>query len=174
MLTPFLRGEWRDRGGPLPVAIRACATPARRSERTCYTGAMELAFSTRGFNDILNITPEVGRAIEKASVHRGVAHLFVSGSTAALTTIEFEPGAVEDLKRALEQIAPMNASYAHNEAWNDGNGYAHLRAALLKPDLCIPIESGRLLLGTWQQIVLMDFDNRPRQRKVVLTVTAAA
>jgi len=102
-----------------------------------------------------------------------VAHLFVAGSTAALTTIEFEPGALEDLKRALEQIAPMQGQYAHNEAWGDGNGYAHLRAALLKPDLCIPIEEGRLALGTWQQIVLLDFDNRPRQRKVLLTLTAA-
>ena len=81
---------------------------------------------------------------------------------------------MEDLKRALEELAPMAAAYAHNEAWGDGNGYAHLRAALLKPDLCIPIQSGRLALGTWQQIVLMDFDNRPRQRKIILTVTASA
>ena len=134
---------------------------------------MELGFSTRGFNEILDITPEIERAIDQAGVQSGVAHLFVSGSTAALTTIEYEPGAVEDLKRALEQIAPMAAPYAHNAAWGDGNGYAHLRAALLKPDLCIPIQSGRLALGTWQQIVLMDFDNRPRQRKVILTVTSA-
>jgi secondary thiamine-phosphate synthase enzyme len=135
---------------------------------------MELEFSTRGFNEILDITPDISRAVQRAGVPSGVAHLFVAGSTAALTTIEYEPGALEDLKRALEQIAPMSAAYAHNEAWGDGNGYAHLRAALLKPDLCIPIESGRLALGTWQQIVLLDFDNRPRQRKVILTVTAAA
>jgi secondary thiamine-phosphate synthase enzyme len=135
---------------------------------------MELGFSTRGFNEILDITPEISRAIDQSGVQSGVAHLFIAGSTAALTTIEFEPGAVEDLKRALEQIAPMAAAYAHNEAWGDGNGYAHLRAALLKPDLCIPIQSGRLALGTWQQIVLMDFDNRPRQRKIILTVTASA
>ena len=134
---------------------------------------MELGFSTRGFNEILDITSEIARAIEQAGVQSGVAHLFIAGSTAALTTIEYEPGAVEDLKRALEQIAPMAAAYAHNEAWGDGNGYAHLRAALLKPDLCVPIQGGRLALGTWQQIVLMDFDNRPRQRKIILTVTAS-
>ena len=135
---------------------------------------MELEFATQGFNDILNITPQVSRAVEQAGVGQGVAHLFVAGSTAALTTIEYEPGALQDLKRALDQIAPMNAAYAHNVAWGDGNGYAHLRAALLKPSLCVPIEAGRLALGTWQQIVLMDFDNRPRQRKVLVTITAAA
>jgi secondary thiamine-phosphate synthase enzyme len=135
---------------------------------------MELEFSTQGFNQILDITVEVARAVAKAGVRQGVAHLFVNGSTAALTTIEFEPGAVKDLQRALDQIAPMDVPYAHNEAWGDGNGYAHLRAALLKPDLCVPIESGKLALGAWQQIILMDFDNRPRERKVRLTITAAA
>ena len=135
---------------------------------------MELRFSTQGFNEIRDITPEVQKAVGKAGVRDGVAHLFVSGSTAALTTIEYEPGALKDLQRALEQIAPMDAQYAHNEAWGDGNGYAHLRAALLKPSLCVPIQEGRLSLGTWQQIVLIDFDNRPRQRTVLLTLTAAA
>jgi len=135
---------------------------------------MELEFATQGFNDILNITPQVSRAVEQAGVRQGVAHLFVAGSTAALTAIEFEPGALQDLKRALDQIAPMNAEYAHNAAWGDGNGYAHLRAALLKPSLCVPIAGGRLTLGTWQQIVLIDFDNRPRQRKILVMITAAA
>lgn len=135
---------------------------------------MELHFSTQGFTDILNITSEVDKAVQKAGIREGVAHLFVSGSTAALTTIEYERGALADLKRALEQIAPVNGEYAHNEAWGDGNGYAHLRAALLKPDLCIPIQGGKLALGTWQQIVLMDFDNRPRRRTVLLTLTEAA
>ena len=135
---------------------------------------MELRFSTQGFNEIRDITPDVQKAVSKAGLRDGVAHLFVSGSTAALTTIEYEPGALKDLQRALEQIAPMDAQYAHNEAWGDGNGYAHLRAALLKPSLCVPILEGRLALGTWQQIILIDFDNRPRQRKVLLTLTAAA
>lgn len=135
---------------------------------------MELKFSTQGFNAILDITPEVQKAVGKTGVREGVAHLFVTGSTAALTTIEYEPGALADLRRALEQIAPMQGEYAHNEAWHDGNGYAHLRAALLKPDLCVPIEEGKLALGAWQQIILIDFDNRPRQRKISLTVTEAA
>ncbi len=135
---------------------------------------MELQFATQGFNHILDITPEVGRHVERSGVREGVAHLFVAGSTAALTTIEYESGALQDLQRALVLIAPMAAHYAHNEAWHDGNGYAHLRAALLKPDLCVPVRGGKLAVGTWQQIVLMDFDNRPRQRTVLLTVTASA
>jgi len=134
---------------------------------------MELEFSTKGFNQIIDITPQVRKAIQGSGVQEGVVHLFVAGSTAALTTIEYEKGALADLQRALDQIAPMDAEYAHNEAWGDGNGYAHLRAALLKPSLCVPIRGGKLALGTWQQIVLMDFDNRPRQRQVLLTVTAA-
>jgi secondary thiamine-phosphate synthase enzyme len=135
---------------------------------------MELQFATKGFNQILDITREVGRHVERSGIRDGVAHLFVAGSTAALTTIEYESGALEDLQRALEQIAPMTAYYAHNEAWHDGNGYAHLRAALLKPDLCVPIRGGKLALGTWQQVILIDFDNRPRQRTILLTVTASA
>ena len=135
---------------------------------------MELQFQTQGFNQILDITQDVEKAVRKGGVHEGVAHLFVPGSTAALTTIEHEPGALKDLLRALEQIAPMEAEYAHNAAWGDGNGYSHLRAALLKPDLCVPIQGGRLALGTWQQIILIDFDNRPRQRRVLLTLTEAA
>ena len=134
---------------------------------------MELEFSTKGFNQIIDITPHVQKALRASGVEEGVAHLFVAGSTAALTTIEYEPGALADLQRALEQIAPMNAEYAHNAAWGDGNGYAHLRAALLKPDLCVPVRDGKLALGTWQQIILIDFDNRPRQRQVLLTVSEA-
>jgi secondary thiamine-phosphate synthase enzyme len=135
---------------------------------------MELEFSTEGFNEIRDITGDVRKVVEKAGVREGVAHLFVVGSTAALTTIEYEPGALADLRRALDQIAPMSANYAHNEAWNDGNGYAHLRAALLKPDLCIPVQGGKPVLGTWQQIVLIDFDNRPRNRKILVTITSAS
>lgn len=135
---------------------------------------MELQFSTQGFNEIRDITPEVQKAVAKAKLREGMAHLFVAGSTAALTTIEYEPGALKDLQRALDQIAPMDVGYAHNEAWGDGNGYAHLRAALLKPSLCVPVSAGQLSLGTWQQIILIDFDNRPRERKVLLTLTAAA
>ena len=134
---------------------------------------MEVKFSTQGFNEVVDITSAVQKAILESGATDGAAHLFVAGSTAAITTIEYEPGAVADLKRALDQIAPMDAVYAHNEAWGDGNGYAHLRAALLKPDLCVPVRDGKLLLGTWQQIILIDFDNRPRQRTVFITMTEA-
>ena len=134
---------------------------------------MVLTVSTRGFNDIIDISGEVRRVCESSNVAEGVAHLFVVGSTAALSTIEYEPGAVEDLKDALERIAPLDADYKHNEAWHDGNGYAHVRAALMKPSLSIAIADGQLALGTWQQIILMDFDNRPRTRMIHVQVTAA-
>ncbi len=128
---------------------------------------------TKGFNDIRDITAEIAAAVKKAGLREGVAHLFVRGSTAALTTIEHEPGALADLLRALDRIAPMDGHYEHNEAWGDGNGYAHLRAALMQPDLCIQFNAGSLSLGTWQQIILIDFDNRPRERTVILTLTEA-
>ena len=134
---------------------------------------MVVTVSTRGFNDIVDISGDVRRACESSEVAEGVAHLFVVGSTAALSTIEYEPGAVEDLKEALERIAPLNADYHHNEAWHDGNGYAHVRAALMKPSLSVAIVGGRLALGTWQQIILMDFDNRPRERTIHVQITAS-
>ena len=108
---------------------------------------MEFTVSTRGFNDIVDITSEISRVCEGGGVTNGVASVFVVGSTAALSTIEYEPGAIADLKAALDRIAPMDATYQHNEAWHDGNGYAHLRAALMKPSLSIPIVGGRLVLG---------------------------
>ncbi len=135
---------------------------------------MKFSVSTRGFTDILDITAKVKELAAGSGAGDGVVHVFVAGSTAALSTIEFEPGAVRDLKEALERIAPMDAAYHHNEAWHDGNGYAHLRAALMKPSLSVPMEGGRLVLGTWQQLVLLDFDNRPRRRTVHVRVSACA
>ena len=134
---------------------------------------MEFTVSTRGFNDILDITSQISRICEAGRVTNGVASVFVVGSTAALSTIEYEPGALADLKAALDRIAPMDATYQHNEAWHDGNGYAHLRAALMKPSLSIPIVAGRLVLGTWQQVILLDFDNRPRKRTIHVQLTQA-
>ena len=135
---------------------------------------MKFSVQTKGFTDILDISPQVRRAVASSGVAQGVAHVFVQGSTAALSTIEFEPGAVRDLKEALERIAPMDARYHHNEAWGDGNGFAHLRAALMKPSLSVPIEGGQLQLGTWQQVILLDFDNRSRKRFVHVQVTSSA
>lgn len=135
---------------------------------------MKFVVDTKGFTDIVDISQQVRSAVADSGVREGVAHLFVQGSTAALSTIEFEPGAVRDLKEALERIAPMDARYHHNERWGDGNGFAHLRAALMKPSLSVPIEGGQLQLGTWQQVILLDFDNRSRKRLVYVEVTLSA
>jgi len=116
--------------------------------------------------DILDISSQVQSFIAKYPIKNGSVQLFIAGSTAALTTIEFEEGVINDLKRAIERIAPTNISYEHDKRWGDGNGYAHVRAAILGPSLIIPFQNGRLLLGTWQQIVLCDFDNRPRTRAI--------
>jgi len=126
--------------------------------------------STLGHTDILDITSQVQEKVKLSGVEGGAVIVFVSGSTAGVTTVEYEPGLLKDLKRALEQLAPENIPYAHDAAWGDGNGHAHVRASLLGPSLSVPIEDGRLALGTWQQIVLVDFDNRSRQRQVLVHI----
>ena len=130
----------------------------------------KLTEKTQGCCDIIDITAKVQDQIQKEKIERGLATLFVSGSTAALTTIEYEPGLVQDLKELLERLVPSNKKYHHDDRWGDDNGFSHLRASLFGPSLQIPIDSGRLLLGTWQQIVLMDFDNRPRTREIVVQI----
>jgi secondary thiamine-phosphate synthase enzyme len=129
-----------------------------------------LTEKTQGFCDIVDITAKVQEQVQKEKIQQGLATLFVSGSTAALTTIEYEPGLVRDLKEVLEELIPSNKKYHHDGRWGDDNGFSHLRASLFGPSLQIPIESGRLLLGTWQQIVLLDFDNRPRTREIVVQI----
>jgi len=131
---------------------------------------MELIIQTKGHTDIIDITEKVRNLVKKSKVENGLAHLFVIGSTAAITTIEYEKGLLKDIRNILEKIAPEEIDYEHNKAWGDDNGYAHIRASLIKPDLSIPIENGELILGTWQQIVLIDFDNRPRTRKIILKI----
>ena len=125
---------------------------------------------TKGFNDILNITDEVIHVLEESKLKDGTINVFVVGSTAGITTIEFEDGAVSDLKDAFERIAPMDENYSHNEKWGDGNGFSHIRASILGPSLTIPFEDKKIELGTWQQIVLVDFDNRSRERNIIVTV----
>jgi len=127
----------------------------------------QLALSTRGHGDTVDLTPGVERALREAQLTSGVVTLFVVGSTAALTTIEYEDGAVHDLGRAFERVAPRDAEYEHHLRWGDDNGHSHVRAALLGPSLSVPFVGGRLTLGTWQQIILVDFDTRPRRREVV-------
>ena len=125
---------------------------------------------TTSDTDIIDITPQVQEEIQRSAIRNGHATLFVPGSTGALTTIEYERGVINDLREAIERIAPKDLYYEHDERWGDGNGYSHVRAALLGPSLHIPIIDGRLTLGTWQQIVLLDFDNRPRKRKIVMQI----
>lgn len=129
--------------------------------------------ASRGETDILDITERVAAIIASTGLREGQVSLFVPGSTAGLTTIEFEPGVVADLRRAIERAAPRDLDYAHDRRWGDGNGYSHVRAALLGPSLVVPVVEGRMTLGTWQQIVLLDFDNRPRDRRVVVQVSGA-
>ena len=129
---------------------------------------------TKGRTDILDITPKVERAVSKSGVHSGIVLVFTPGSTAGLTTIEYEPGAISDLKDAIARIAPEGMAYAHDARWGDGNGFSHVRAALLGPSLSLPLREGALVTGTWQQIVLVDFDNRPRSRRVEVQIIGDA
>ncbi len=128
----------------------------------------ELSVKTQGNCDVVNITEQVGAAVTLSGIRAGTITLFNVGSTAGITTTEYEPGLANyDLKAAFEKIAPENARYEHEETWHDDNGHAHVRASLLGPSLVVPIVDGRLTLGTWQQIILIDFDTRPRTRTVV-------
>ncbi len=127
-----------------------------------------LQLQTRGFNDVIDVTPEIQRLLQKSKISEGNVLVFVPGSTAGLTTIEYEGGLIQDIKDFFQDWIPMEARYHHNERWHDGNGYAHLRAAMLKPSLQIPFLQKKLLLGTWQQIILIDFDNRPRRRELII------
>jgi secondary thiamine-phosphate synthase enzyme len=120
--------------------------------------------------DIADITERIAEIVAQSKITDGSVHLSAMGSTASLTTIEFEPGAIADLKAAIERLAPPGARYAHEMAWHDGNGHSHVQAALLGPSLVVAVRSGQLRLGTWQQIVLINHDNRPRRRHVDVTV----
>jgi secondary thiamine-phosphate synthase enzyme len=131
-----------------------------------HTSTFQL--KTRGFNDVHDVTTTVGDFLKSTKLSNGTVTVFVPGSTAGITTIEFESGVIEDLKRAIERLFPEGIHYDHDARWGDGNGFAHVRAALLGPSLTIPFVKGELQLGTWQQIILIDFDNRPRQREIVV------
>ena len=130
----------------------------------------EMHVDTTPDTDIHDLTSEVAHTVADSGIREGQVLVFTPGSTAAITTIEFESGAVNDFKRLIEQLAPSAAEYEHNLRWHDGNGYSHVRAALLGPSLTVPVAAGQLVLGTWQQIILCDFDNRPRQRRIVVQV----
>lgn len=131
-----------------------------------FTDSIDI--STQGHTDIIDITQEVQNVLHKSGLTEGSLTVFISGSTAGVTTIEYEPGLLKDLPEAFERLAPTGVTYHHDATWGDGNGYAHIRAALLGASFTAPFKVGRLLLGTWQQIVVVDFDNRPRRRSVVV------
>ncbi len=126
--------------------------------------------ATNGNTDIVNITDDINKAVKKSQIEEGVANVFVRGSTAGLTTVEYEPGLKKDLKAFFEKIIPRNIKYYHEEKWHDDNGHSHIRASLLKPNLSVPIIDNKLALGTWQQIVLVDFDTRGREREIIVSV----
>ena len=125
---------------------------------------------TKGQGDAHDITSAVARSVAESELRAGVATVFVVGSTAGITTIEFEPGAVSDLNRLFEALAPRHAEYQHHLRWGDDNGSSHARAALLGPSVAVPFAEGELLLGQWQQIALFEFDTRPRRREVVIQI----
>jgi secondary thiamine-phosphate synthase enzyme len=135
---------------------------------------VKLTEATEGFCDIIDITAKVVDRVQAERINDGLLTLFVSGSTAALTTVEYEPGLIQDLKELVEKLIPSDRRYHHDDRWGDDNGFSHVRAALFGPSLQIPIKDGRLVLGTWQQIVLLDFDNRPRTREIVVQLIGGA
>jgi secondary thiamine-phosphate synthase enzyme len=127
-----------------------------------------LSFQTKGNDDMVDITAEVEDAVTASGLAGGIVTVFVPGSTASVTTIEHEPGLLSDFPKAMEKLAPRNAHYDHDARWGDGNGHSHVRASTIGPSLVVPFQNGRLMLGTWQQIVFVDFDNRPRARNVIV------
>jgi secondary thiamine-phosphate synthase enzyme len=127
-----------------------------------------LPLSTRGNADVIDITDEILEALDASKLKDGILTLFCPGSTGGLTTIEYEDGAVADLQACFDRLVPRDATYHHEKTWHDGNGHAHVRSSLLGPSLTVPFSNGKLTLGTWQQIVFVDFDNRPRKREIVL------
>lgn len=130
-----------------------------------------ILIQTTGKTDIVDLTAQVAKDVKESSVRNGAVTIFVPGSTAALTTIEFESGVINDLRKAIERMAPEDVYYEHDQRWGDGNGYSHVRAAIIGPSLHIPVVDGEMTLGTWQQIVLLDFDNRPRERRIVIRIS---
>jgi len=130
--------------------------------------SQELRFRTHREGEIIDITDRTQRVVESSRMRSGVAVLFVPGSTGAITTIEYEPGLLADLPIALERLAPKDASYEHEKRWHDGNGHSHIRASTIGPDLSVPFRDKKLTLGTWQQIVFLELDVRPRDRTVIV------
>jgi secondary thiamine-phosphate synthase enzyme len=130
----------------------------------------KINIQTKGEGDIVDITSEVERRVSQSGIESGTVTVFINGSTAGVTTIEYEPGVVSDFKAMWDRLVPRDIPYRHDQRWGDGNGYSHVRASTLGPSLVVPFSNRALLLGTWQQIVVVDFDNRPRSREIVLQI----
>ncbi len=130
----------------------------------------ELSVQTRGDGDVLNLTGQLGSCVHRSGVTSGIVVVAVIGSTAGITTIEYEPGLVADIRTAFDRIAPTGVAYEHDSRWGDGNGHAHVRASMLGPSVALPLVDGKMALGTWQQVVLVDFETRPRTRHIVVQI----
>jgi secondary thiamine-phosphate synthase enzyme len=126
--------------------------------------------SSKGFTDIIDITPQLENILNKGNIENGIVTVFVPGSTGGMTTIEYEPGMLKDIPEALEKIAPEAAAYHHHDTWHDDNGNSHVRAALIGPSITVPFNKKKMTLGTWQQVVFIDFDTRPRMRRIVVQI----
>ncbi len=131
---------------------------------------MKFTISTQGHNDVIDITEKVKEVVVNANIKNGLCLIFCPGSTVGITALEAEPNLINDFKEFLEKLVPADKNYRHDETWGEKNGFSHLRSALIKPFFVVPIENGELILGTWQQIVLVDFDSRPRQREVIVEI----
>lgn len=129
-----------------------------------------IKLNTKGRDDVIDVTGQVEDFVAESKIRNGLVTVFVHGSTASVTTIEYEPGLVKDIKSIDEKLIPSSVSYAHDNTWGDANGYAHLRASLIGPSLTVPVVDGAMALGTWQQIVVIDHDNRPRNREIIVQV----
>ena len=130
----------------------------------------KIQLNTKGSGDLINITSDIIKLLKSTKLKKGNVMVFVIGSTAAITSFEYEPGLIKDVQDLYEKLIPSNKHYNHDETWGDANGFSHLRAALQGPSLTIPFDDGELLLGTWQQIVLAEFDNQPRERKIIIQI----
>lgn len=130
----------------------------------------KISLSAKGFCDVHDVTEKMREIIKKSNIQNGLASVFALGSTAGMTTIEYEPNLIKDLQEFFEKIIPHDEKYHHDETWGDNNGFSHLRASLLGPSLVVPVANGELTLGTWQQIVFINFDNRPRKREILVQV----
>jgi len=134
---------------------------------------MKFQISTKGFNDIIDITDKVSQTVEKSKIKEGLCLISCPGSTIGITTIEYEPNLIEDFKEFLEELVSSDKKYRHDQTWGENNGFSHIRSALIKPFLAVPIENGKLVLGTWQQVVLIDFDSRSREREIRVKIIKA-